>query len=72
MGDKFFDVRDVVIAARDSQPVVREHADFVCDGHDDDEEINAALVVAGERGSDVLLGRGTFVLNRMVKVRVRE
>lgn len=51
----------ITVAANDSSPLSRMAADFVCDGVDDQIEIQDAFTAAG-RGGTVLLLEGTFRL----------
>ena len=49
----------VLVAATDAPTLIRNRADYLCDGTADDVQINAAIVAAGEDGS-VVLSAGTF------------
>jgi len=52
-----------VIAASDSAAKSKQQADYVCDGTDDNVEIQAAIDALPANGGSILLLEGTFVLD---------
>lgn len=59
----------VVVAAANSSERGKEGADYVCDGVNDEAEINTALEVANQLGGGmVLLLEGTFNVGRTIRV----
>jgi hypothetical protein len=56
----------VIVAANDSSDGAKSRADFVCDGVDDDMEIQAALETL-DAGGTVLLTDGTFRCSGVIK-----
>jgi len=60
-GEPGFGFASFVIAAHDS--IDNENADFVCDGTDDQDQINAAISLLPDQGGSVYLREGTFVLS---------
>jgi hypothetical protein len=50
----------LLVAASDAPPLATVRADFVCDGIEDQEEINAALSALPAGGGLVILSEGTF------------
>ncbi|RLJ01551.1 MAG: hypothetical protein DRP08_05375 [Candidatus Aenigmatarchaeota archaeon] len=62
----------LVVAASDSSEKVKAQADYVCDGVDDQVEIQAAidaLPTGGTLGGTVQLLEGTFVISAPIKLR---
>ena len=60
-GEPGYGFASYVIAAHDS--IDNENADYVCDGTDDQNQINAAISSLPEHGGSVYLREGTFVLS---------
>lgn len=51
----------LVVAAADAPETMRKQADYVCDGHADDEEINAALAeLLLQQGGELYLTQGLY------------
>ncbi len=50
----------VTVAASDSSAAVRASADYLCDGVNDQQEIQAALAALPASGGEVVLTAGTF------------
>ncbi|MCB9138459.1 MAG: hypothetical protein H6642_08945 [Caldilineaceae bacterium] len=61
----------VVVAAAEAPAAVRQIAAYVCDGTDDQAEINAALQSLGASGGQVLLSGGTFHCSSAIQMRPR-
>lgn len=67
----------IVVAASDTPPELHSHADFVCDGVADDEEIQAAIDLCAAEGGEIVLLGGlynlavglTFTVNKRIIVR---
>jgi len=60
----------VVVAAKDSPIDLKVKADYICDGVNDDETIQAAIDEVQERGGgQVVLLEGTFLLNYVIYVK---
>jgi len=57
-----------IIAASDSPTESKQQADYVCDGIDDEMEINAALDACPAGGGEVVLLEGTYYLTSIVNV----
>ena len=58
-----------VIAAYDSPQDAQEAADYVCDGADDDVEINAAIAAAAAAGGGIVfLAEGEFVIEGSIAI----
>lgn len=58
----------VLVAASDAPSVVQQIADQVCDGTDDQVEIQAAVDSLGAAGGTVLLSEGTFTTSATVRL----
>lgn len=54
--------RTIYVAANDSSDIDKVHADYICDGHNDEVEINKAIVDADLEGTVYLCG-GTFYID---------
>jgi len=55
----------LTVAAHDASEAMRASARFVCDGEDDQEEINAAIAALPEAGGTVFLPAGTYDIRRV-------
>ena len=55
-----------VVAANDSTALAKQHADYVCDGVDDQVEIQAAIDALPSGGGKVILMEGTYNSNQIV------
>lgn len=58
----------IVIAASDSSDNMKKHANFVCDGVDDQVEINAAITMLTANGGKILLSDGTFNISASIEI----
>jgi len=65
-GEAGYGFASFVMAAHDS--IDNENADFVCDGEDDQVQINAAISSLPDQGGSVYLREGTFVLSGGVNI----
>ena len=65
-GDPGFGFAGLVIAAYNS--IDNQNADYVCDGTDDQEELNEAIAALPEQGGSIYLREGTYVLSGNVTV----
>ena len=63
-GDGVANSRCIRIAAADSSSQAQAAADLVCDGFDDQIEINAGIAAMSETGGSVLLANGTYNVRR--------
>ena len=61
----------IFVAAVDAPDILKQVAHFVCDGTDDQVEINAALAMLGTVGGQVQLSAGTFQCSGPVQMRPR-
>lgn len=52
-----------IIAASDSSTLAKEQADYVCDGTDDQVQINAAIDELGDKGGKIQLTTGVFMIS---------
>lgn len=57
----------LTVAANDAPAIIKERADYVCDGVNDEVQINAALVAASDNGG-VWLSLGTFNIGATITV----
>lgn len=60
--------RCIRIAAADSSSEAQAAADLVCDGFDDQVEINLGITAMSEAGGNVLLANGTYNVRRTVQL----
>lgn len=65
-GEAGYGFASFVMAAHDS--IDNQNADFVCDGEDDQNLINAAISSLPEQGGSVYLREGTFVLSGGINI----
>lgn len=65
-GEPGYGFASFVIAAHDS--IDNENADYVCDGTDDQDQINAAISSLPEQGGSVYLREGTYVLSAGIDI----
>jgi hypothetical protein len=57
-----------IVAASNASAQSKNHADYVCDGTDDQTEINAAITAAATIGGTVLLSEGTFTIDGAINL----
>jgi len=58
----------LVVAASNSSSLAKKQADYVCDGTDDEAEINAAIDALSSSGGLVLLLEGTYYINNSISL----
>lgn len=55
-----------VVAASDAPQVMKDYADYLCDGNQDQTEISAAIAACGVIGGKVVLSSGTFLVDNPI------
>lgn len=58
----------IVIAAHDARPMSRAMADMVCDGWNDEVEINSAIASLGMQGGSIQLTEGVFFIGTSIVI----
>src|SRR3954451_3206362 len=68
-GQRVVGAASLFVAAADAPDRLRNAADYVCKGKNDDAIINAAIDACGSSGGKVVLSSGTFVVSGAIRVK---
>lgn len=61
---------EIVVAASDADAKIKLNADYVCDGVDDEVEINQAIAeIAALGGGQIYLPKGNYIVSEQIKVK---
>ena len=58
----------ISVAAHDSEEEDKREADYICDGHNDQEEITSAIDLAYINSVVVMLYAGTYIIEEEVEL----